>query len=244
VFLKEPGWKLRGVTRDASRSSATSWKHKGVEIVEADLDNPESLKEAFKGAHVIFGVTDFWGPMFNQNSYGLLRQGQTINEYCYELEIKRGKNMADAAAAVDTLERFIFSSLADIKSIAEGKYRHVYHFDAKAEIMAYIKKSLPTLAAKTSELQLAEFATNWKMWRLRRPVKVCAVPNQYPPTNIFGSNKLIARGWFMGIPYSRKSRRLGARCCAERGYRSFCSRSRIITPGANSLRLWKHSQSH
>lgn len=182
MFLQEPGWKLRGVTRDSSKSSTTSWKQKGVEIVEADLDNPESLKEAFKGANVIFGVTDFWGPMYDQYSYGKLRPGQTINEFCYELEIKRGKNMANAAAAVDTLDRFIFSSLANIKAIADGKYRHVYHFDAKAEIMAYIKESLPELSAKTSELQLAEFATNWKMWRLRRPVKVCAISNQYPPT--------------------------------------------------------------
>lgn len=142
-------------------------------MVEADVDDIESLTRAFQDAHAIFGVTDFWGPMYDQYSYGRLRLGQTINKYCYELEIKRGRNIADAAARIDTLDRFVFSSLPGIKSIADGKYQHVYHFDAKAEIGRYIQESLPQLNAKTSQLLLGEYATNWRIWRLRRPNKVC-----------------------------------------------------------------------
>ncbi|KAM6478018.1 NAD(P)-binding protein [Trichoderma sp. SZMC 28011] len=170
VFLQEPGWKLRGVTRDASRASSTYWKQKGVEIVEADLDKQESLEAAFKGANAIFGNIDSIGPMYDPYNYGKLRPGQTINEFCYQLEVKRGKNMANAAARVETLERFVFSGLPSIKAVTNGKYPHAYHFEAKAEIIAHIK-SLPNLAAKASEVQLGEFATNWKSWRSRRPVK-------------------------------------------------------------------------
>lgn len=141
-------------------------------MVEADVDNIESLTHAFRDAYAIFAVTDYWGPMYDQHSYGKLRLGQTINEYCYELEIRRGMNIADAAARIDTLERFVFSSLPGIKSIADGKYQHVYHFDAKAEIALYIQENLPRLNAKMSQLLLGEYTTNWRMWRLRRPNKV------------------------------------------------------------------------
>ncbi|KAL7952823.1 NAD(P)-binding protein [Trichoderma compactum] len=159
VFLQEPGWKLRGVTRDASRASSTYWKEKGVEVVEADLDRQESLEAAFKGANAIFGNIDSIRLMYNPYNYGKLRLGQTINKFYYKLEVKKGKNIANAAAGVDTLKRFIFSSLPSIKAVTNGKYPHAYNFKSKAAIMAYIK-SLPNLAAKASE-----------SWRLRRPVK-------------------------------------------------------------------------
>ncbi|PKK49559.1 hypothetical protein CI102_6112 [Trichoderma harzianum] len=156
ITSTQPGWKLRGVTRDASRASSTYWKEKGVEIVEADLDKQESLQAAFKGANAIFGNIDSIGPMYDPYNYGKLRPGQTINEFCYELEVKRGKNMANAAAGVDTLERFVFSGLPSIKAVTNGKYPNAYHFEAKAAIMAHIK-SLPNLASK--------------LLRSRRPVK-------------------------------------------------------------------------
>lgn len=37
-------------------------KHRELadEVVEADLDRPETLKAAFEGAHGVFLVTDFW----------------------------------------------------------------------------------------------------------------------------------------------------------------------------------------
>ncbi|KAH8880203.1 NAD(P)-binding protein [Thozetella sp. PMI_491] len=171
VFLKESDWKVRGISRDITKKSSIFWQGKGVEMVQGDVDNPESIETAFHGASAIFAVTDFWSPMYDQYNYGKLRRGQSINEYCYELELKRGINIARAASDVSTLDRFIFSSLPNIQQITKGKYRHVYHFDAKANIMAYIKDFLPALHAKTSELQLGEFATNWEVWRLRRPNK-------------------------------------------------------------------------
>ncbi|KAF7557761.1 hypothetical protein G7Z17_g497 [Cylindrodendrum hubeiense] len=140
-------------------------------MVQANQDEPESLVKAFQGANVIFAVTDFWSPMYDPYNYAKLRPGQTINEFCYELELQRGKNIACAAAVIGTLDRFIFSSLPNISKITHGKYPHVYHFDSKAKIMEYIQETLPELSEKTSELQLGEFATNWKIWKVRRPNK-------------------------------------------------------------------------
>lgn len=105
-------------------------------MVAADQDNPESLNKAFQGAKVISAVTDFWTPMYHQLNHTKLWPSQTMGHWCYELEVKRGKTVDMAASGVETLERFIFSSLPSIKNLAQGKYPHVYHFDAKAEIMS------------------------------------------------------------------------------------------------------------
>src|SRR5712671_3807182 len=50
-------FKVRALTRHPE-------KHRGLgdEVVEADLDRPETLKAAFEGAHGAFLVTNFWQP--------------------------------------------------------------------------------------------------------------------------------------------------------------------------------------
>ena len=60
IFAKEPGWKVRGITRDVSKPSNGALRDLGIELVQADLDDPASLERAFKGANVVFSVTDFW----------------------------------------------------------------------------------------------------------------------------------------------------------------------------------------
>ena len=51
-------YKLRGVLRDPSSSLAQALIQKGVEIVKADTNVPESLRIAFKDAHTVFGQTN------------------------------------------------------------------------------------------------------------------------------------------------------------------------------------------
>ena len=48
-------FKVRALTRHPG-------KHRDLadEVVEADLDRPETLKAAFEGAHGVFLVTNFW----------------------------------------------------------------------------------------------------------------------------------------------------------------------------------------
>jgi hypothetical protein len=69
----------------------------------------------------------------------------------------------DAAAAnVHTLERFILSTCSDSKKWSSGVIKWCLHFDAKAEAVKYCKETYPELWEKTSLLQLAYFANNWK----------------------------------------------------------------------------------
>jgi hypothetical protein len=133
-----------------------------VEVVKGDLDDTTSLIAAFKGADAIFSTTDFWGPFYNPATQKLLKEGQTINEYCYELELQQGKNIADAAATVDCLDQFVISALSNASKWSKGKYTANYHFDSKARAVDYVGKTHPTLAAKMSVVQAGSYMDNWK----------------------------------------------------------------------------------
>ncbi|KAG6890059.1 hypothetical protein C0995_012517 [Termitomyces sp. Mi166 len=171
VFLSELGWRIRGVTRDVTQEASKNLEAKGIEMVAGDLDNTSSLIPAFEGAHVIFGVTDFWQPIRHPEITVPLPSGQPLNQACYHLEVQRGKNLANAAAQVSTLEHFIFSSVSDAKKWSKGKYSRVYHFDAKAAVVDYIRESLPNLSKKMSALHVGLYVTNWKIFSFLGPRK-------------------------------------------------------------------------
>jgi hypothetical protein len=162
VYSKEAGWKVRGITRNTSSPAAEAWKAKGVEVVQGDLDDTKSLIAAFKGADAIFSTTDFWGPFFNPATQTKVKSGQTVNEYVYEYELQQGKNIADAAATVEGLDRLIVSALCDAKKASKGKYSWVYHFDSKAHYVDYINEKYPDLAKKMSIVQVGSYMSNIK----------------------------------------------------------------------------------
>jgi uncharacterized protein YbjT (DUF2867 family) len=117
------GFSARAITRDTGKDKAKALAAAGAEVVSADLDNVESLKKAFAGAHGVYAVTNFW------------------EHFSGEKEIQQAKNIAEAAKAAG-VQHVIWSTLEDTRTlmsaddtrmpILQGKYR-VPHFDAKAE---------------------------------------------------------------------------------------------------------------
>ncbi|VTO81472.1 unnamed protein product [Fusarium graminearum] len=164
VFLKEEGWHVRGITRDPSKPSSQVWADKGVELVKADINDVATLKPAFAGSNVIFGVTDFWGVAYDPNTKALATStSRTETEVAYEAEKQQGRNIADAAYdTIETLDRLVFSTLSHTRKWSNGKYTHNLHFDAKWEGVEYLKSTYPTLDKKTSYLQVGLYVTNWK----------------------------------------------------------------------------------
>ncbi|KAI9284629.1 hypothetical protein BC943DRAFT_360976 [Umbelopsis sp. AD052] len=173
AFLKDPTWKIRTITRNVSKPQSIALQEKGVEVVQGDLNDGDSLMAAVQGANVVFGVTDFWEPFFSPATKEKLAPGQLINEYCYDIEIQQGKNIVNAVATIadTTLDLFVWSNLAHVKKWSKGKYTWVYHFDSKAEIYEYVKTSIPKLAKKTSSVQLGNFAENWITVPITAPQK-------------------------------------------------------------------------
>lgn len=140
------------MTRNIASDSAKKWELKGVEMVKGNLDDVESLKQAFVGADIIFGVTDFWTIFQDPESPQKKKLSQSLVAYCYDVELQQGKNIADAAATVPHLSRYIFSSMAHAKNSSDGKFAELYHMDSKADAAIYAQ-SLPALAGKFSQIQ-------------------------------------------------------------------------------------------
>jgi uncharacterized protein YbjT (DUF2867 family) len=119
-------YKLRGVTRDASKPAAEALRDRGVEMVSAQLNDPESVTKAVQGSAVVFGVTNFWDKM------------------SYDNEVEQGKNIVDAAKAAG-VERLIWSTLIHVTNTTKGKIPTVRHFDSKAVVDQYAREQgVPT----------------------------------------------------------------------------------------------------
>src|SRR3954454_22951560 len=129
----------RAVTRDPDKENARALAAKGAEVVRADLDDVESLKQAFAGAYGVYAVTNFW------------------EHFSAEKEKAQAKNIADAAKAAG-VKHVIWSTLEDTRKLMspddkrmlflQEKYR-VPHFDGKAEADAYFA-GLPVTYLVTS----------------------------------------------------------------------------------------------
>jgi uncharacterized protein YbjT (DUF2867 family) len=100
-------FKVRALTRDPAKHSALA-----DESVLADMDRPETLENAFAGAHGVFLVTNFWEPGTD--------------------ELKQATAAIRAAKAAG-VQHFIWSTLPDVEAISRGKF-HVPHFTGKARI--------------------------------------------------------------------------------------------------------------
>ncbi|KAF2229008.1 putative hscarg dehydrogenase [Viridothelium virens] len=174
TFLRLPGWRVRGITRNPSGLVAQALATEGVELIKADLDDKHSLSPAFEDANVIFSNTDFFLPFQNAMGSKEITGGRTIYEYAYDTEVAQGTNIAEAASSptvLKTLERFIYSSLSEARKWSGGKYKHVYHFDSKAETIRNIQSRFPAVAERMSFVQIGHYVTNWKNFPALAPQK-------------------------------------------------------------------------
>jgi uncharacterized protein YbjT (DUF2867 family) len=107
-------FRVRALTRNPS-------KHRGLaeEVVEADLDRAETLKNAFAGAHGVFLVTNFWEARTDER--------------------KQATSAIDAAKDAG-VKHFIWSTLPDVETISGGKF-HVPHFTGKARIDRIVREA-------------------------------------------------------------------------------------------------------
>jgi hypothetical protein len=166
------------MTRNAASSSSQELRAQGIEIVQADLDDPSSLRGIFADADAIFAVTDFWQPYFDAYPGLQKLSDRATGEHAYAIEVARGRAIVDAVAEQlakngERLKIFIWSTLPPVKELSSGKYTYVYHFDAKAAVAKYIATEHPDLEKKTSYLNMSFYATNMvKMSRVFSLVKV------------------------------------------------------------------------
>ena len=113
--LKASGqFKVRALSRNPGK-----YRQLAEEVVQADLDRPETLNAAFAGAHGVFLVTNF---------------GQSGTD-----EFKQA-TAAVRAAKEAGVKHFIWSTLPDVEAISGGKFK-VPHFTGKAKVDRVVKEA-------------------------------------------------------------------------------------------------------
>jgi uncharacterized protein YbjT (DUF2867 family) len=136
--LLADGWKVRALTRDASKPAAKDLASRGAEIIAGDMENRPELDAAFKGSYGVFSVQNFWLPNVG-----------------YEGEIRQGKNVADAAKAAG-VKHMVYSSVGAAHRGAGQK-----HFESKWIIEQYIH----TLGVPYTILRPSAFMENYNWSR-------------------------------------------------------------------------------
>jgi uncharacterized protein YbjT (DUF2867 family) len=65
AILSDPGSEFtpRAITRNIKSDKAMELTKLGVEVVAADVNDPKSLEEAFRGAYGAYCVTFFWADL-------------------------------------------------------------------------------------------------------------------------------------------------------------------------------------
>ncbi|KAK4500363.1 hypothetical protein PRZ48_008552 [Zasmidium cellare] len=161
-FLEhEPSYRIRGTTRNVDSAKAKALSNKGIEMVSAELTDINSLIAAFQGASAIYAYTDSAGCAQAKEAIEAWESGKekSLPDAARALEVSQGKNIADAAAQIPTLERMIWSSTPDSKALAGGEYDN-YEMASKAEVLRYMR-STPALKGKVNAVYLAVFTESF-----------------------------------------------------------------------------------
>jgi uncharacterized protein YbjT (DUF2867 family) len=109
------GWRVRALTRSPAKRPALALRERGADVIQADMNEPASLRRAFEGAHGVFSV---------QN--GIVSG--------FDREVAQGRNVADAARA---------SAVAHLVYGSAGPDRPgtgVSSWDSKVPVEEHIRK--------------------------------------------------------------------------------------------------------
>jgi uncharacterized protein YbjT (DUF2867 family) len=126
---------VRALTRHPDSEKAAALKSAGADVVAGDLDDLQSLRHAFEGAHGAYCVTNYW------------------EHFSGDKEIAQAKNMA-AAAKQAGVKHVIWSTLEDVRKwypledqrmpTIDNKWK-CPHFDAKGEAdRFFLETGVPT----------------------------------------------------------------------------------------------------
>jgi uncharacterized protein YbjT (DUF2867 family) len=132
---------VRAITRDLESPKAQDLARSGAQVVQADLDDFDSVRKAFDGAYAVFCVTFFWAHF------------SPAKELAQALTMARAAKEAAVHHAIwSTLEdtrRWIPLSDSRMPTLM-GQYK-VPHFDAKGEASRFfVDQGVPTTFLLTS----------------------------------------------------------------------------------------------
>ncbi len=112
------GLPVRGLVRDAGSASSRALEERGVGLVTADLDDPDSLTAAMRGTAALFAMTTYSGPEGTEG------------------EVAHGRAIADAAARAG-VPHVVYSSVGGAE-----RRSGVPHFESKRRIEEHLESAV------------------------------------------------------------------------------------------------------
>src|SRR5690606_30491023 len=98
AILRDGQFGCRAITRDPNKDSAKALASGGAQVVQADIDDVASLKEALSGADALYAVTNFW------------------EHFSGDKERQQAQNIAEAARAAG-IGHIVWSTLEDTRKL-------------------------------------------------------------------------------------------------------------------------------
>jgi len=158
-YLLQQGWQVRGLTRNPSSQKAVALKQLGVELVQANTDDLASLNSAL------------------QNAYGVYNMQPPVSGKM-EIEIRQGKNVAEAARKAG-IQHLVYGS-AGPSHTKTG----IEQWDAKIEIT----EAMQALGLPLTTLRPMAF------------MELMTDPTYYPQSSTWYTMPKLA-GWNTKIPW-------------------------------------------
>ena len=148
---KSSEFTVRAITRNVNSDKAKALADMGAEIITADIDNYESMVNAFTGAYGVFAVTNFW------------------EHFSAEKETAQAASIARASKEAN-VQHVIWSTLEDTRNwvplddnrmpTLSEKYK-VPHFDSKGGADKYFTELRCTHYKSFNFFLLGKFYLLW-----------------------------------------------------------------------------------
>ena len=176
--LLEGGFRVRALTRNPRKPEAQALADRGAEVVQGDMDERSSMERALEGAHGIFSVQNFW-------------------EAGYDVEVRQGKTVADAAKAAG-VEHFVYSSVG-----SAHRQTGIPHFESKWEVENHVRQ----IGLPYTILRPTAFMQNWE-WA-REMILGGTLAQPFDPDKAFQQVAVEDIGAFAAIAFENPDRWIG-----------------------------------
>lgn len=102
--LLQRGWKVQGLVRRPNCKAARDMAALGVELIAGNLDDRDSLVQAFSGAYGVFAVTNFWTEGIAKEREQGLRMAEVAKECGVQHFVFTSGGAADRGTGVPQIE--------------------------------------------------------------------------------------------------------------------------------------------
>lgn len=178
--LLDRGFNVRGLTRNTVKEDSQQLIDAGIDMVQGDMDDRDSLDMAMRGVQGVFSVQDPWVAGVDG-------------------EVRFARNLADAALQAG-VQHFVQASVA-----SADRDTGIPHFESKHKIENYIND----IGLACTILRPVFFMDNWQMPMLRDAIAHGMLPQPLQPETRLQQIDVDDIGLFAAMAFENPDKWIG-----------------------------------